>query len=593
MGYTDFSSPPDHPNAVDRRSVTPRPQRYAIVLAIAGVYLLACGIMLSPICNFAKLGTASYEGDARAFIWVLAWDNHALLDHVPSLFDANKLYPLPNALAYGEHLYGISLFTLPIYALTRNPVLAYNLVWILSYLLAAGAAHLLAWRYTHDQLAATLAGLASAFCFFRMHHGHGHLNLIWSFWIPLSFIAMDRWVAKPTWTRLSALVVIVVFQALASWYEAVLITVADAVFFLWLVAAERLPAGALGARTNAAARTSLLRLALQGLVGALVVLAIVWPFARHYFILHGDTPAFSSGASADLAGWLVPPENTFVGQWLLAHDVKGPRWIWGEVTVYLGWVTLALAAIGAVVSVRSRDPLVRRNRFFIVLAVVAGVLALGPSSSEVATGRWGWSPFGMLAHVPGLSLFRIPARYSQLLNLALASLAAVACAASHRRFGHVGRVVTVAAMLLLLADFYVVKFPGGSPQPFAVPQVYKHVATLPEGALVSLPDYANTPLWFQEANYSYFSTAHWHPVVNGDSREWPAEFLAMTARVKLFPEPDAAAAMRAVKISYVVVHASLAGAKDMLAPAKASPDFRLLARFDDDYLFEVLTAGTH
>jgi hypothetical protein len=50
--------------------------------------------------------------------------------------------------------------------------------------------------------------------------------------------------------------------------------------------------------------------------------------------------------------------------------------------------------------------------------------------------------------------------------------------------------------------------------------------------------------------------------------------------------------MRAVKISYVVLHASLAGAKDMLAPVKASPDFRLLARFDDDYLFEVLTGGT-
>jgi len=573
--------------------VTPRLRRIAIVLAIAVAYLLACRIMLAPIYNFAKPGTASFEGDARAFIWVLAWDNHALLDRVPSLFDANKLYPLPNALAYGEHLYGISLFTLPIYALTRNPVLAYNLVWILCYLLAAGAAHLLAWRYTHDHLAATLAGMASAFCFFRMHHGHGHLNLIWSFWIPLSFIAMDRWVAKPTWTRLSALVAIVVLQALASWYEAVLITVADAVFLLWLVGVERAPDERLSVRTDPAARAWWFRLALQGIVGAIAALTIVWPFARHYFILHGDTPAFSSGASADIAGWLVPPENTFAGQWLLAHGIQGPRWIWGEVTVYLGWITLVLAAIGAVVSMRSRDPLARRNRFFIVLALVAGVLALGPSSSEVASGRWGWSPFGLLAHVPGLSLFRIPARYSQLLNLSLASLAAVACAAAHRRFGLAGRVVTVAAMLLLLADFYVVKFPGGSPQPFHMPQVYKHVATLPPGAVLSLPDYANTPLWFQEANYSYFSTAHWHPTVNGDSREWPPAFLAMTARVKSFPEPDAAAAMREVKISYVVLHAGLAGAKDMLAPAKASADFRLLARFDDDYLFEVWTAGAH
>jgi hypothetical protein len=51
--------------------------------------------------------------------------------------------------------------------------------------------------------------------------------------------------------------------------------------------------------------------------------------------------------------------------------------------------------------------------------------------------------------------------------------------------------------------------------------------------------------------------------------------------------------MREVKISYVVLHARLVGAKDMLAPAKASADFRLLARFDDDYLFEVWTAGAH
>jgi hypothetical protein len=547
--------------------VTPRSRSYATVVAIAVAYLLACRVMLAPICNFSHLRTASYEGDARALIWGLAWDNHALLDGVPSLFDANKLYPLPNALAYGEHLYGISFFTLPIYALTRNPVLAYNLVWILSFLLAAGAAHLLAWRYTRDHLAATLAGMASAFCFFRMHHG-AHLNLLWSFWIPLSLIAMDRWVARPTWRRLAPLLAIVVLQSLASWYEAVLIAIADGVFLLWLVLAERLWSGRRRVGIDPAARSWLFRLGVQGLVGALIVLSIVWPFARHYFILHGHGPTFASSSSADLAGWLVPPENTFAGQWLLAHNVQGPRAIWGEITVYLGWIPLGLAVIGGVVSVRSSDPVERRNRFFIVLALVAAVLALGPSASEVASGRWGWSPFGLLAHLPGLSLFRVPARYSQLLNLALASLAAVACAAAHRRFGLVARVGTVAAILLLLAEFYVVKFPGGPPQPFVVPVVYKHVATLPPGAVLSLPDYATTPLWFREADY-----------------------FEMRARVLAFPEPSSAAEMRDVKIDYIVLHTRETGAREMLEPAKASADFRLLARFDDDYLFQVLPAG--
>ncbi len=412
-----------------------------------------------------------------------------------------------------------------------------------------------------------------------MHHGHGHLNLIWSFWIPLSFVAIERWVDRPTWTRLAVLTSVVVLQALAAWYQAVMIAVADAIFVVWLLVVER-------------QRMPVSRFALHASVSALAAFAMVWPFARHYFILHTEAPAYAAGASADLIGWFVTPENTWMGQWLVTHDIKGPRWIWGEVTVYLGWITLGLALVGAVVSLRSADLTVRRSRFFIVLGVVAAVLALGPSSLEVTSGSFGWTPFGLLAHVPGLSLFRVPARYTQPLNLALALLAATACAASHRRFGGAGRVMTVVLMLALLSEFYVVNFPGGVPPPYAGPTVYRHIATLPPGAVLSLPDYARTPLWFQEADYQYFSTAHWHPIVNGDSREWPPQFVSLTERLKKFPDAAAASTMRVVGVRYVVLHADRDGASDLLAPALASSDFRLLARFEHDHLFQVTPAAT-
>jgi hypothetical protein len=554
-----------------------RMRSYARVAGFGAIYLAACRIMLAPIVNFAQLRTASYGGDARAFIWVLAWDNHVVLDRVPSLFEANKLFPLPNALAYGEHLFSISLFTLPVYAVTRNPVLAYNVAWLLAYVLTAAAVHVLAWRYTRDHLAAMTAAMAFTFCFFRMHHGHGHLNLIWCFWIPLSFIAIDRWVERPGWFRLGIWTAILVLQALAAWYQAVLIVVADLIFLAWLFAVER-------------KMPPVSQILLHGFVGALAAFALVWPFARYYLILHNEPPSYAAAASADLAGWLVPPENTWMGQWLLAHNVKGPRWIWGELTVYLGWITLGLASAGAVVAMRSRDALTRRARFFIVLGAVAAVLALGPSPGEVASGSFGWSPFGILAHVPGLSLFRIPARYTELMNLALALLAATACAAWHRRFGTAGRAVTIALTILLLAEFYVVKFPGGEPQPFPVPPVYKYVATLPPGAVLSLPDYARTDLWFLEADYQYFSTAHWHPAVNGDAREFPPQVVDVAERMKRFPDPSAAETMRTTGVKYVVLHAGQRGGEDLLAPAGASADFRLRARFDRDYLFEVVPA---
>jgi hypothetical protein len=242
---------------------------------------------------------------------------------------------------------------------------------------------------------------------------------------------------------------------------------------------------------------------------------------------------------------------------------------------------------GAVVALRGRDNGARRARFYIVLSVIAAVLALGPSAGEVAAGTYGWSPFGLLSHMPGLSLFRIPARYTELMNIAFALLAAIACAAAHRRFGRRAYAFSVAAILLLLAESYLVNFPGGPPQPFGVPAVYKYLTTLPPGPVLSLPDYANTPLWFNEADYSYFSTAHWYATVNGDSREWPPEFLAVTSRLKQFPDPMAASTMREVGVRYVVVHSAQPAAAGLLATAQASADFRQLARFDRDYLFQV------
>src|SRR5439155_22520954 len=144
------------------------PRLRSLRLAAIGVgYVAVCRVMLAPIFNFAHPATANFEGDARLIIWTLAWDNHTLVDGVRALFDANIFFPAKHALAYSEHLFGISLFTLPVYALSRNPVLAYNLAWILSFVLSAAAAHLLAWRYTRDHVAAAMAGLAYGFCFYR------------------------------------------------------------------------------------------------------------------------------------------------------------------------------------------------------------------------------------------------------------------------------------------------------------------------------------------------------------------------------------------------------------------------------------------
>ena len=87
-------------------------------------------------------------------------------------------------------------------------------------------------------VAALVAGLTYAFSFYRMHHGHGHLHLMWGFWIPVSLMVMERWIATLEWRALGLLVVVLVLQALSSWYQAVMIFVADALLMVWLVVVE-------------------------------------------------------------------------------------------------------------------------------------------------------------------------------------------------------------------------------------------------------------------------------------------------------------------------------------------------------------------
>jgi hypothetical protein len=137
------------------RASTPTEAR-AIAWALAG-YVAVGAVMLAPITSYRHLDSALYGGDTRLNAWALAWVDHAVLGRIP-VFEANIFFPALNTLAYSEHLLGISPFALPVYALTRNAALSYNIVWLLSYLACALAAYALAWRVTHDRFASWSAG---------------------------------------------------------------------------------------------------------------------------------------------------------------------------------------------------------------------------------------------------------------------------------------------------------------------------------------------------------------------------------------------------------------------------------------------------
>ena len=530
----------------------------------AGCFALVTLVMASPFVDYGHLSSASYEGDSRLLIWTLAWDSHAMLTGSP-LFNANMFHPASQALAWAEHHVGIALFALPAYASTGNPVLAYWLVWLIAFPLNALAMQALAYRVTHDRLAAFGAGLVYAFCFFRMHHAHGHVQMLWTWALPLVPLALERWAERPSLLHAAVAATLVLLQALSGWYLAVFAALLSLVVAAILLTTRRPTVGH----------------AISGTLALAISVLTIWWFAAPYTRVLAGGPAEAAANSADLGAYLVPPENTWLGQWVIGHTTFSPRWIWGEQTLYVGLTTLVLAAIGLWKWRNRPGPL---SAAVLTTGAIALALSFGPAA--------GWSPYDLFTQLPAMSLLRAPARFALLVMLALALLAGVAIADLHRRLGRAAPAVLIALALIGLSESYVIGFPGGKPPQMATPAVYHRLNTLPAGAVLSLPSYVGTPEAFRESDYLLFSTAHWRPIVNGFGRQEPAGHGATLKTVSRFPAADAIQRLCDLQVRYVVLHTARAS-ELRAAPqkAEANPEITFLGRFADDVLFGICSRG--
>jgi len=80
-------------------------------------------------------------GDPLLNAWILAWDATHL---GRGWWNANIFHPHPLALAYSEHLLPQAIQILPVYALTKNPILCYNLLFLSTFVLSGLGMFLLA-----------------------------------------------------------------------------------------------------------------------------------------------------------------------------------------------------------------------------------------------------------------------------------------------------------------------------------------------------------------------------------------------------------------------------------------------------------------
>jgi hypothetical protein len=160
---------------------------------------------------------------------------------------------------------------------------------------------------------------------------------------------------------------------------------------------------------------------------------------------------------------------------------------------------------------------------------------------------------------------RAPARFSILVGFTLAVLAGLGLArilrnCEARGAGFRVRTAIAGVALCLIAVEAMPRMPlervWDEPPP-----VYASIADEPEAVLAEFP-MPTAPLgYFFDTRYLYFSTFHWHPLVNGNSGYFPASYEELTARQHDFPSDAAIEDLRRRGVDYVTVHGAFMDAE--------------------------------
>ena len=442
------------------------------------VYVVITVIIGREVLAHLGSAIANDPGDPLLTAAILKWN----ATHVPltdAWYQFPIFYPTRDTLTFSEHLLGLSVIASPIYWLTGDSVLTYNIVLLLTFPLCAIAMYALVFRLTGSHAGAFVSGMAFAFAPYRISQ-LPHIQMLASFWAPLALLGLHAYIETGRRRWLALYGATWVLQGAANGYALVMFSVLVGLWTLWFVMSTR-------------KWRALLMIALTTVVAVLPLAPVLYTYAtvhnrfgfvRDYWEIRGF--------SADIAGLLcAPPLLTFWG-WvrvqcgpegelfpgvaialisilglagMLVRSWRSESMQSGRFVIYFRRFLLFVAAVYSIVilvlllsgpftfdigAVRIqtstyRKPiqlvvltlglalalspgvrrLVRQSRtlgFYLVAAVVTWSLALGPMT--MVMGNPGIpGPYHLLMSLPGVSSLRVPARFWLMTTICLSVVA--------------------------------------------------------------------------------------------------------------------------------------------------------------------------
>jgi hypothetical protein len=315
-------------------------------VSVAGSLYLALTLVLTwPLIRGIARDVPSDLADPLLNCWILAWGSEHILRLLSGQWGAfhgfwstNAFYPHTLTLAYSEHLIVPAIQATPIYVLSGNVILAYNCLFLSTFVLSGIGAYLLAVELIGDRRAAFVAGLLFAFAPYRFDQ-LPHLQVMSSQWMPFALLGFRRYVVTRRLRYCFGGLLALVAQGLSCGYYLLFFTPFAALYAVWEMARH--------------GRLKDVRMWLAFVFAALVFVGVTLPFLLPYAELRALEPTTRDmltvcTGSADLFSYVSSnPRSPIWGSVLTAITR-------GEGQLFPGLATLILAGIAGVAALLRR-----------------------------------------------------------------------------------------------------------------------------------------------------------------------------------------------------------------------------------------------
>jgi len=534
--------------------------------------------------------------------WIFCWGLKHLTEGFSGYWSTPFYTPLKTTLGYSEQSIGSSLLALPFYLATQNTVYSYNIVLFLSFILTGFCVYLLCYELTKSLVPSVLAGFLLSFGAYRMGHlDHLHILPFWG--IPLFLFFAHRYGARKKLWDLKLAFGALALQCLTG------LVLGTYAFYLSLLFWGFL------FWTDPSFRTKKNRERLLYFHIGLAII-MVWEAFPNLLvrIQEGGAGGWRWGdmvlGSATIGNFLVPAKSSvFAADWMnplwrgiyelsyfpgMVILLLGGYaiWRWSQETVlktppknkgrllYTGFsLAIGVLAIASVYVFIGPSDVSLKSKFALsngTLVLLLTRILIDPSQRKGLKALWREIPEGarfyvvlaligfffsfsffywfLWRFVPPFGGIRVAGRMALFNHLGLAVLASFGGALLLRKFSR-RKGVQWGVVIFLLGVGWIETLQSkpylrNAPE---VPPVYDYLVKKNSSGIIDLPFPASKDQYQKQADFIFYATRHWLPLVNGYSSHTPAYYDWLTPAVASHPLPPAGY-LRALNVDHVVVH---------------------------------------